>query len=98
MSHNAINHNVFRLPNGEYIGFDPDFFTQSQSYDELERYMFEALTSNEYVQENKVGEHKDFCEKLTFEEFRSQRRAYQANFAPYTLDITKINRFIGTGN
>lgn len=98
---NAGNHNVIKLADGRFIGFDPIFFSQPRTYDELERHMYEEFISNQDVVGHNKEEFARFCQVLEedggFESFKRLRRQYQSVNKPFRFDVSKIVTFIKTG-
>lgn len=93
----AQNHNVFKLADGRFIGFDPAFFTTPKTYDELERHMYDVFISTDHVSDEKAELHKTFCSQLTFEKFQVMRRQHQSEVPAYRFDADKIRHFFETG-
>ena len=92
------NHNVIRLSNGKFIGFDPGFFTEPKTYQELEEHMYKAFIRKKYVALDKVAEHEEFCKNLNFYSYRLVRGAYQVlTTKPYRFNVRLINHFKETG-
>ncbi|MBX9805816.1 MAG: hypothetical protein K2Y18_08715 [Alphaproteobacteria bacterium] len=93
----ARNHNVIRLCDGNFIGFDPMFFQEARTYDDLEKYMYDLFVSERFVEPGLIAEHKAFCDDLTFEKFQVLRREYQSKQATYAFDLQKIADFVEKG-
>ncbi len=93
----AQNHNVFKLADGRFVGFDPVFFNVPRTYDELERHMYDVFISADHISDEKVALHKMFCSQLTFEKFQVTRRQDQSQIPAYRFDVDKIELFIQTG-
>jgi hypothetical protein len=98
---NAGNHNVVRLSDGTFMGFDPVFFSRPRTYDDLERHMYEEFISPDHLANEEIEEYQQFCKVLEenggLEVFKRLRRKYQTQFRPYRFDLEKITDFIKSG-
>lgn len=95
------NHNVIKLSDGTFIGFDPEFFTHPRTYDDLERYMYDEFISSKDVKEGMEEKHKSFCKGLEarggFDDFKRLRKSEQEKCPPYRFDVSKFKHFMLTG-
>ncbi len=80
------NHNIVRLPDGLYVGFAPDFFTEPRTHDDLVGYLFNKFTSTTDIRKGKEAEHARFCTWLTLEKFKQIRAAYQAKVGYFVFN------------
>lgn len=80
------NHNIVRLPDGLYVGFAPDFFTEPRTHDDLVGYLFNKFTSTTDIRKGKEAEHARFCTWLTLEKFKQMRAAYQAKVGYFVFN------------
>ncbi|MBA4749857.1 MAG: hypothetical protein H2057_04460 [Alphaproteobacteria bacterium] len=94
---NAGNHNVVRLSDRTFMGFDPAFFSHPRTYDELEYHMYEEFISADHLVDEEKDEYQAFCHVLAddggFDSFKRLRREHQKKFQPYRFDLAKINYF-----
>jgi hypothetical protein len=80
-------HNIIRLPNRMYWGFDPAYFVKPQSHDALVQFLFEKITEPKNIKPGKEKAHSEFCEKLSFEEFVKCRQVYQLQVGHFVFDL-----------
>jgi hypothetical protein len=83
------NHNVVRLPDGTFLGFDPEFFTGPRTYDELSQFMYQRFIDPSGVKPGMEQEHRDFSQQLSYEEFEKKRRALQDQVGYFAFNPNK---------
>lgn len=95
---NAGNHNVVRLSDGTFMGFDPVFFSRPRTYDELEYHMYEEFISSDHIADKLKEEYQAFCRLIDseggFDCFKNLRRPHQQKFRPYRFDLSKVTYFM----
>lgn len=93
----AANYNVIQLSNGNYLGFDPQFFSTEQTAGAVERYLFDKFIEPNDLDAAQRSMHERICKDLTLEKFQSMRNKYQATIGYYKFDMKQIKSFIETG-
>lgn len=93
---NARNHNVVRLLDGTYFGFEPDFFDSPKNYGEVERLLYSCFIDQEGVDKGKEKQHQKYSNILqnNFQNFASMREAYQKKVGFYKFNMEKVKSFI----
>ncbi len=93
----AANYNVIRLSTGQYFSFNPEFFTEPKSYEELEAHLLTMFTNDEFVDGATKRQHKIYCKRLNPGRFKTERLKHQEKVGYSKFDFNAISRFIETG-
>ena len=94
----AISHNVARFTDGTFLGFDPDFFAEEpRTYEEVEMELYNDFINPKRVKKEDLESHKQYCKRLTPENFKGMRRNYQGKSKIAVLNLEKVSNFIETG-
>lgn len=96
---NAINHNVVRLLDNTYLGFDPSFFCVPKNYGEVEQCLYKCFIKEDDVDLKKEEEHKKYSKILQsdLKIFVAQREKYQKKFGYYKFNMQKVHSFLTKG-
>lgn len=93
----SISHNIVRLLDKGYLGFEPSFFTSPKSYEELEQLLYNCFIMPEDVAPGKEAAHKKYSAIAQLPgAFKRTREAYQKKVGFYKLNIDKVKSFIGS--
>lgn len=87
------NHNIIKLPNNLYIGFSPNFFTTTKTYNELSPYLFDRFKDASDIKPGMIQKHKKFCSNLSYKVFEKKRNAYQSAMGYYAFDLEAAKEF-----
>ena len=91
------NHNVVRLLDETYFGFDPRFFGSSKNHEEVEKLLCDCFIKPEDVEREE--EHKKYVQTLQSNPliFATMRESYQRREGFYKFNMEKVKSFIEEG-
>jgi len=90
------NHNVVRLLDKTYLGFEPNFFSLPKTDEEVEQLLFERFIEPKDVAPSQEETHTKYSGIIskTPALFRKMRADYQAQTGFFKLDMTAVKLFL----
>lgn len=90
------NHNVIRLSDSKFIGFDPEFFTEPRTYDEVTEFLYTQFTDSKNLIPAQERNHKEFIQELTFNKFEESRVNYQNTVGYFVFNMLAAEKYAKT--
>jgi hypothetical protein len=91
----SISHNIIRLLDKGYLGFEPSFFTSPKSHEDLEQLLYNCFITPEEVASGKEAEHQKYSGIVKdLAVFKRMREIYQERVGFYKLNVDKVKSFI----
>ncbi len=90
------SHNIIRLLDKGYLGFEPSFFTSPKSHEDLEKLLYDCFIATEDVASGKEAAHQQYATTVQLPVFKRLREVYQEKFGFYKFNMDKVRSFIGS--